>query len=358
LQQASKVAAARGLARQWQPQCELLPQSQLEARLAEKLSAELPLPPSRFLEVLQRLGFVRPAENLYQKLLAFYATQVLGYYEPQRDTMVVVDRPLAEEADTIAVWAHELAHAAQEKRFRLPSKLLAVKGNSDKQRALSAIAEGEAMLVMLSVESPQPLDASQLRRTVEAIAQGSRQVAEQAGVDRFFVEDLAFPYAQGLATVLAAKEKGGWGAVDQLLAHPPSCTAALLFSSPCHHLEDRTLPPPPPGYGVFLTDTLGAWALRYWLAGPLGEARATAVARLWDGDRLQLSQSRSDPQRWALAWQLRLREEKAVAAVRQELERALPLLLANFQPPGLPTWQLATQGRVITVLAGWPAPRP
>lgn len=358
VRQANKVAAVRGLSPQWRPKCELLPSALLEKRLAQKLAAELPVPPSEYLEVLQRLGFVRPTPNLYQKLLAFYTSQVLGFYEPQRDTMVVVDKPLGAEAVTAAVWAHELAHAAQEKRFRLPTRLLAVKDNSDKQRAISAIAEGEAMLVMLAVESPTPLDASQIRHTAEAIAQGTRQVAEQAGIDRFFVEDLAFPYAQGLATVLAAWEQGGWAAVDRLLARPPLCTATLLFASPCHHLDDQAMPPVPQGYVQLLADTLGAWALRFWLAQPLGEERAGAVARVWDGDRLRLVKKATEPQRWALAWQLRVQQEAALPTVREALEEALPVLFGNFERQGLPSWRLVSQGRTLTVLVNWPTPQP
>lgn len=358
LAEAGKVATLRRLPASWRPQCELLPLPSLEARLARKLEQELPVPPRVFLEVLQRLGFVPPDPQLYPKVLSFYTSQVLGFYEPHQDTMVVVDRPLPEDNQAGALWAHELAHAAQEKRFRLPSKLLAIKNNSDQQRAYSAVAEGEAMLVMLALASQGPLDTQQVRRTAEAIAAGTRSWAQQAGIGPFFVEDLAFPYAQGLATVLAAWEKGGWQAVDQLLARPPQCTAALLFQGPCRHLDERLLPPVPEGTQELLLDTLGAWAVRFWLGLALPPEEAERVARLWDGDRLRLVAFQAQPSRWAMAWQLRVAREKERPHVQASLGKALPALLQRFNPDRVPVLAFRSQGAVLTVLVDWPTTQP
>jgi hypothetical protein len=330
----------------------------LEGRLSAKLEKELPVSPKLYLEILQRLGFAPAREDLYPRLLAFYSSQVLGFYEPSSDTMVVVERPLPGDQDPALLWAHELAHAAQEKRFRLPSRLLSMKSNSDQQRAFSAIAEGEAMLVMLALAPEGALSAAKARELAQAIASGTRALAQNAGIGEFFVEDLAFPYAQGLTTVLAAWEAKGWQGVDALLAQPPQCTAALLFASPCHHLSDDLLPPIPAQAKLLLADTLGAWALQFWLGQKLSREEATAIARLWDGDRFHLVQLGPDRRHWALAWALHLPQEENLPVVEKALRQALPTLLAGLTPGQAPHFLYRTQGRVLTVLVNWPEAQP
>lgn len=358
LTEVPRVAQLRGLDGRWQPRCELLAAASLKDRLATKLANELPLPPKLYLEVLQRLGFVPSTPELYERLLDFYASQVLGFYEPSRDTMVVVNLPLPSEEESSVVWVHELAHAAQEARFGLPTKLLSVKDNSDQQRSFSAIAEGEAMLVMLLLESPSPPPIESLEQAAQALVEVSKSLARSANIGDFFVEDLAFPYAQGLRTVLSAYKKGGWPAVDGLLTNPPTCTAHLLFGSPCNHLTNRTLPPVPEGFQELLTDSLGAWVVKFWFSQVAGDKEAEKLARAWDGDRLRLIRDARVPQRWALCWKLRLKSQAeaiwAQAFVRQHVSK----LLASFRQGPPPQVTVVSEGRTLTVWVDWPAPQP
>lgn len=358
LTEVPRIATLRGLHADWQPKCELLPLSSLRQRLAKKLADELPLPPELYLEVLQRLGFVPATPRLYDRLLEFYASQVLGYYEPSGDTMVVVERPLPSEEDSSVVWVHELAHAAQEARFRLPTKLLAVKDNSDQQRTFSAVAEGEAMLVMLLLENPTPPPAESLERAAQALVEGSKSLARSANISEFFVEDLAFPYAQGLRTVLSVFKKGGWPAVDRLLAHPPTCTASLLYASPCNHLSNRVLPPTPAGWQEVLTDSLGAWAVHFWFSQVAGPGTAEELAKAWDGDRLLLIRNAQSPQRWALCFKVRLKNPEKAAKAKALLAQQAPKLLASFRLGLPPQLSVDLEGRTVTLWVDWPPPRP
>ncbi len=348
----------RTLGNDWRPQCELLPFSSLKKRLATKLANELPLPPQLYLEVLQRLGFVPATPHLYDRLLDFYASQVLGYYEPSRDTMVVVDRPIPSEVEGSVVWVHELAHAAQEARFRLPTKLLAVKDNSDQQRSFSAVAEGEAMLVMLLLASPSPPPSESLEQAANALVEGSKSLARSAEIGDFFVEDLAFPYAQGLRTVLSAFQKGGWPAVDRLLAHPPRCTASLLFDSPCNHLSNQVLPPTPRGWQELLTDSLGAWALKFWFSQVAEALAAEELAKAWDGDRLRIIRDARSPQRWALCWRLRLKNRDRAAWARTFVAQQAPKLFAPFRRDVPPQVTVDLEERTVTLWVDWPGLQP
>jgi hypothetical protein len=52
-------------------------------------------PPAQFLETLYRLASSRSGRTSLPRLLRFYASQVLGYYEPDGNELVVVDHGAA-----------------------------------------------------------------------------------------------------------------------------------------------------------------------------------------------------------------------------------------------------------------------
>ncbi|HPC84674.1 MAG TPA: hypothetical protein P5234_15335 [Thermoanaerobaculaceae bacterium] len=360
---AARVAELRGVQAPFLPPCRFVPISRLGAELDAKLRRDLPLPPELYVEALQRLGFI-DAGPVYPRLLEFYSSQVLGFYEPGADEMVLVQRSDGAPAGDPTVWAHELAHAVQERRFGLPARLLAMRHNSDRQRAMSAIAEGDATLVMLVLSQASPPSLEALRATQRHLASQADTFPAPPGVPDFFVKDLAFPYAQGLATVLTAYERGGWKAVDDLLRRPPDSTSELLH--PARRplgppLLDAELPPPPAGFTTVLTDTLGEWALAYWLGRRLPAAEASRLAATWDGDRLRLA--RNSQGEWALTLLVRCRE----ASGSRELATALrvwgPALLSGLTPGREPEFEVAAAGRLVTMRSprrpvSLPAPTP
>lgn len=362
------VDTARAVARLRQvpggltPSCRVISPARLRAELHRKLERDLPVSPETYLRVLVRLGFARgQPQQLYKRLLDFYSEQVLGFYEPASDEMVLVDTPAARDVQAALLWAHELAHAAQEKRFSLPSRLLAMRQNSDRQRAASAIAEGDAMLVMLLLDASRQGEEAVLA-AAERLATGvGLPVPTAAGVPEFFVADLLFPYTRGLERVLAAYRGGGWAAIDQLLTSPPDSTAALRDPSRRPPpIRDEELPPVPAGFREVLTDTVGEWALEFWLGQVLPKEEAVRVAREWHGDRFRLVEHASQSERWALAWVIRGR----TVAGRKTLERALQQSAPRLVPS--PTEGASTPPLVwisaassLELRVGWPAsPQP
>ncbi len=353
---AREVAALRQVPPPFSPPCRVVSPATLKGELERKLRRDLPVDLELFLEALRRLGFIEgDVGTLVPRVLEFYRSQVLGFYEPQGDEMVLVEGAAGEEMATL-VWAHELAHAAQERRFQLPSRLLRLAGNGDAQRAASAIAEGEALLVMLLLAMPRVASVDTLALAEKALA---GQLASQLGVDdipAYFVEDLVFPYEAGFSAVLAAYRQGGWGAVDRLLATPPSSTAELVHPDrPLPPpLGDEVLPPLPDGYDLVLTDTLGEWGVAVWLARVLDRDEAFRLATAWRGDRLLLARSRRDPGRWALAWELACGDENACTHLARAFQRHAPTLLKRLSPRAEPLlWQ--RRGGRLALRAGWPA---
>jgi hypothetical protein len=329
----------------------------LRAELDRKLRRDLPVTPVLYIESLVRLGFITGEPSaIYQNLLTFYTGQVLGFYEPQADEMVVVDTPAAGQVEGALVWAHELAHAVQEHRFHLPSRLLAMRSDSDEQRAASAVAEGEAMLVMLLLNAPST-DADTLERAAGAVRQQARALGTPAGVPDYFVADLVFPYTTGFEVALRAYRQGAWPAVDRLLSEPPTSTSALLHpdrTGTPGEVSASELPPVPGGWEEVLTDSVGEWGLSYLLSRRMERGKAAVLASGWDGDRLRLIRERAEPGRWALAWRLRARTAEARSALEGAMQRELPALLTNLSPPGPPTLTWIASGRILEVRATWP----
>jgi len=354
---ARRVAALRGVEGGLAPPCRWIGPEALRRELDLKLRRDLPLAPETFLEVLTRLGLAhgRP-EALYQRLLDFYASQVLGFYEPDDDSMVLVSGPAAATVQAESVWAHELAHAAQQHRFGLPARLLAMRDDGDAQRAASAIAEGEAMLVMFLLAGEA--DEAGLAHAERLLAAQATATATPPGLPEYFVADLVFPYTAGFSAVLRAYRTGGWPAVDALLLRPPASTAALLHPAeppPGPPLGDGALPGAPAGWTSVLTETMGEWALGFLLGRRLPAGEASRLASTWNGDRLRLVRRASHPQRWALAWELRCRAEGPCVALGRALQDALPVLLSELPGPGgRLALDVVTDGTSIAVRAGWP----
>jgi hypothetical protein len=354
---AAKVAKLRAVAGPFTPPCRFISPADLRAELDRKLRRDLPIPPHRFLEALIRTGFITgdPAQ-IYKSLLDFYSGQVLGFYEPQADQLVVVNTPAADDVGSSLVWAHELEHAVQEHRFHLPSRLLAMRDDSDEQRAASAVAEGEAMLVMFLISNPSA-DPNALDRTEKTVCEQARTLRRPPGVPEYFVADLVFPYTTGFAAVLRAYRGGGWDAVNHLLARPPTTTAELLHpdrSGTPDGVPARALPAAPPGWEEVLTDSVGEWGLAFLLGRGADPERAAAVASGWDGDRMRLIRNRAEPNRWALVWRLRGRTPRARGEIEDALRRDLTTLFAALAPPGPPALSWSASERILEVRAAWP----
>jgi len=356
---AARIAVMRSVPPPFSPPCRTIAAADLRAELDRKLRRDLSLPPDLLLEALVRTGMAAgdPPE-LYRRLLDFYGSQVLGFYEPRGDEMVLVEGGTAAGMPPDMVWAHEMAHAAQEHRFRLPSRLLGMREDGDRQRAASAIAEGEAMLVMMLVEDAGSDVDTRLATAARALTAQAATFTAPEGIPDYFVQDLLFPYTAGFAAVLGAYRDGGWAAVDRLLAAPPPATALLLYpelGKPGPAIAEGELPPLPPGWEPVLLDTLGAWGLRFWLSRAVPADEAARLAAHWDADRLRLARRSDAPGCWALAWRLRCRNEAGRGALEGVLQRHLPRLVTGLcpadAPPGL-TWLAA--GPTLEVRVGWP----
>ncbi len=356
---ARAVAALHGL-ETLPVRCETVSRTELAHRLRQQLEASLPVPLETELEVAWRLGLTegRRPETLEDALLGMLEAQVLGYYDPETDTVVLVSG--TEEASGLQgmatmIWAHEVEHAYQEYRYGLGRRLYALRGDTDAQLAASAVAEGDAVLVMTALALPgQDLSPADLADGSDAIVQALGMMSGALGgsdVPKPFVEQLLFPYREGTRFVAAALRNGGWEAVGRLLATPPVSTEQVLHPDRHDDVPSPVGPgdlPAAPGWEPVLTDVTGEWGFIQWLGLALPEAQARRAAAGWDGDRTRVSRSETDPTLWRLdlvtVWDTATDAAEAAAAFQE----ALPKLL-DLGPGGIDL-RVRRQGLRVTVV--------
>ncbi len=360
-QVAAKVAALDRLTALDVP-CQQIAGAALEARLREALQRGLDGPLELEVEALLRLGVLDgdDATTVTRSILDFYASQVLGFYDAEARQMVVVDGA-AVGLGAEMVLAHELEHAAQDLRFGLPGRVETLSRNGDAQRAAAAVAEGEAILVMVEVMAGgERLEAADLDAGAgELLANLGALQPDLPGVPRFLVAETLFPYTEGTRLVVHALQAGGWPAVEDLQRQPPRSTEQILHperrDDPPRVVVDAELPLLPAGFAVVHRDVLGEWALRTWLEGALPTAAAAAASEGWDGDLLRVSRRAADGAwrvDWVSLWDSPAEAGEATAGLRT----ALPALLGRLGPGGAEVMVRARGRRVVVVATGRPQP--
>ncbi len=258
--------------------------------------------------LLSELGLLPRDYALRERLLELVAEQVVGFYIPRTKELAIVNlgpdappelRALAAADSGLydAVLPHELAHALLDQHVDLARVIDApeLAGRDDVLFARHALAEGDAMLVMLiaSLEkmglaaTPETVPDSAVMR---AMANGDGLgFPELKGAPPFVRAQVLEPYLLGLDLVQAAWRTGGWRAVDALWKSPPSSSEQLLH--PDRRGDAPTEVPPddvPSGWALRQHVELGELTLRAWLESKLPAADAAAAAAGWDGDRALL----------------------------------------------------------------------
>lgn len=232
----------------------VITRDELPARLEAQMEKGLPYSFAEYEEVLRALFLVEPeARGLMKPLLTLLQSQVLAYYDPDTDRFYFVDSPppgaaaqMAPDVMRDVVVIHELVHALQDQRLDIARRDRELRDDWDGALALHAVLEGEASLVMLAAaveRSGITLDDMVANEVLmnAALAGLSAAPVEAGDAPKYFVESLKFPYIEGLRFVIAAYRRGGWPAVDHLLADPPRTTREIL--QPDEYFARTSVPP-------------------------------------------------------------------------------------------------------------------
>jgi hypothetical protein len=309
-----------------------LDKTELRRVLRSKLSEQLPVPADDYFRTLASLGLIDDQPGLLDALVDFYASQVIAFYDPQPRRFFVIrgaealggdlggDLGGAEGMAEGLIFSHELTHALQDETLRLDERIQRLKDDSDRVLALQCLLEGEATLVMIRVALQEipgagELAEEQLGPLLTAGALERENIPKD--VPDFFVDQLFFPYVDGLEYVRAAVKRGGWPAIDKLWRDPPASSAEILHGAalppPAQGLFPENLAALAPGQRLLYLDTLGEWTLRFLLQRSLPEAEAAASSEGWRGDRIAFFSSGKNA---GYVW--RIRFDGAASAARFE----------------------------------------
>jgi hypothetical protein len=306
--------------------------AELKKVLRAKVFEGFPTSPENTIATLVALGFFEETPRLIDKLLDFYASQVIAFYDPEPRRFFLVKGAgdhLPDGAGELGgamaekmIFAHELTHALQDETLRLDRRIKDLKDNGDRALALESLLEGEATLVMVRVtlaELPGGESADVEESLAPLLSAGALEKANlPKDLPDYFSEQLFFPYVEGTAYVRRLVKAGGWAAVDRLWKSPPASSSAILHDGatfePAEHLlsasEEKS---GPEGSKHLYSDTLGEWGVRFLLRKAAARSDADAIAAGWRGDRIAFfGSARNISYRW------RIRFDGAPSAERFE----------------------------------------
>lgn len=324
----------------------VLSRDQLRERIARESSAETTPDESRA-EVLElsAFDFLGRDYDLYTAQVTLQSEGILGYYDPETAEFVVVNDGAL--LDPAAQWthAHEFVHALQDQYHDL-NALNDDALDSEARAAVRALAEGEAELVqyLYLFESDYFTDAE-----TEAILNDPEQ-ADSDFLSEFppvLINDLAFPYTDGVEFVIDLYREDGFAAIDAAWANPPRSTEQILHPDR-YRAGDApqvvTLPPLEDtlgaGWMLLDEDILGEFYLRQYLAQQLPGVTVNRAATGWGGDRYAVYWNEATDE---MVMALRLvwdtpEDAQEFAAAYPDYPAALFQTEAETQPDGSACW--------------------
>ncbi len=333
--------------------------------------------------VYERLGLLAPGVDLGQALVKLYTAQIAGFYDPHAGKLFLVPSGLPPVGWTVnfmqfvlrrdlvneMLLAHELTHALQDQNF---GTLAAADdpSNDDRSLAIHAVVEGDATLAGFAYLFGG-LPESSLLDLVERLGAVPAEVEKTLPDTPPVLRDaLVFQYSAGAKFVALASLRGGWAAVNELLAQPPTSTEQVLW--PDKYFVHRSTPilvrlggldvyRKPEEWTVIEENTLGALTVRILVETFLDAARAAHVASGWEGDRfIAFGKGEALHVYWVSAWDGEAAAREFFAAEREILERKFPesatqvegdRVLATGQDP----YWLERRGDKVAVALGVPA---
>jgi len=264
-----------------------LSQGEMDALLDELFQEEFSLDEAQISqEVLVMLDLLDEEDNLYQLLLDLYKGQVVGLYDRETEELYVLLKEGELGPSEKLTYVHEYVHALQDQHFDLESIDALREDNSDYSLAITALIEGDATLseVIYFFQDLSPSEQAEIIRE-------AGDVDELEGFPRILVEQLSFPYDEGLNFVQTLFSLKGWEGVDEAFGEPPASTEQIIHPEKYLAKDEPQLIEMPDlaealsqGWSLLDSDVLGEFTLRIYLETFLHPVQASLAAEGWDGD--------------------------------------------------------------------------
>jgi hypothetical protein len=181
---------------------------ELESFLTTELGRQLPPEKASALtRTYARLGLVPADLELDELLRSLLLEQVVGYYDPGRDTLFVMEG--LDPALVEPVLAHEIVHALQDQYEDLDSLMTANLEHNDRATAAQSALEGHATLAMLEWQLGRLTGGVVDLETLPSLSSLPEDaLLDAAGLEmpaltsapRLIRESLIFPYLGGLVS--------------------------------------------------------------------------------------------------------------------------------------------------------------
>lgn len=235
------------------------------------------------------LGAMPDGQDLFELLLELLGEGVLGFYDSEEERLYVVTGAAELEPHEERTYVHEMVHGIQQQHFDIEAMREAVEGNSDAKLALRALIEGDATLATAgyAVEHMTPTERVSEPPASPALIRAFR--AAPRVIQVLYV----FPYQEGSRFVDVLYGEGGWRAVDEAFARPPSSTEQVLHpdkyessETPLEVVLPDLLPALGEGWELLFEDTLGEMMLRAYLGTRFLIGDPADAAAGWGGDRV------------------------------------------------------------------------
>jgi hypothetical protein len=347
-----RIEAATGMKFKTPPRVEVRTREQVRQFLVQKFDEASPAAELAGEEAAYKLlGLIPDSMNLRDFLLRVLNEQVVGYYDPAKKVLFVVQG--ADQQMAGITITHVLVHALQDQYANLDS-LQKVTDDSDRLSAAQAVVEGQAQFeqisIMLGGSNNVALRVGGRDRIREMIRDNQSAMPVFATAPMVIQESLLFPYLSGADFVQRFKERRG---AANLFAALPHSTEQILhtnayFGSPPDEPSVVTLPAPRGASRVYDND-MGEFGTRLFLYQHLGDEQyAARAAAGWDGDRYLVVQGPGGRGIvWALVWDSALEAAEFADALTRATARRTGAGERGITEGGA---TFAAKGRRISIL--------
>jgi len=281
----------------------IVEEKDLPAKVAAALREELPPDRLRAAEAgLKAFGLLPASLDLARYFPALLASQVAGYYDPERRYLAVVHRGGEARQMDEMVLVHELTHAIQDQAFDL-RHFIDDDPLSDEATARTALVEGDASLVMLDWLAERPENG--LNAAEPPDLPGAK---EMAAAPPWVRDTLELGYVEGYLFCLSVRQKGGQKLLDDAFSQdPPRSSEQILHPEKWHTQRDDPIPlswpdlsRALPGARKLAEGQLGELGIGILLRQATGDRELSAAAAAgWGGDRFAVYEKDG---RRLLAW--------------------------------------------------------
>ncbi len=186
--------------------------------------------------VLSALGLVEPTFDMYTKILNTIGDSLGGFYVPWDKELFVVGTVFS--GSERFVYSHEYGHALVDQHFNIDEVGVYPECLHDYDRciAISALVEGDAMLVM-----NRWLDSfgtEQDRIDLDTFEPPTEIINSDDFAPPFAIREWSFQYEDGLEFVTQLYDQGGWDLVNSVYANLPASSEQVLH--PEKYLDGET----------------------------------------------------------------------------------------------------------------------